>query len=675
MNKTKLILILIITLFLEIVVFNITSYRTWFSGTEKIVIDEPEYLYTENGTAFYKIDDINKEVVTFKVDLKPTDELSEYRILYSDETSSEYFGLASKVYLPDMEESKYYSLFLSGNVNSIILEVKNEAYFHEDYTEDDESLINEVVLNENIPIEFNVTRFISVFVVLLFVFSIKYAKVFKEDYSTKNFKQEIILITIVAVFFILASFINSYSSTEPTEEGVNLNFSTTEGIYNKDFIDALREGKFYLNHEPSEAFKKLENPYDAQSRGELNRNYDYLWDTAYYDGHFYIYFGILPALMLFLPFNIITGSYLKISVVVYGFSILIFILLKEILLKLISKYFDKISFKNVVYFLIILCSGTLILYANGMSRFYEIVIVAGLYFVLQGIYFIIKASEDEKLRHLNIFLGSTFLALSVACRPTDLLASILIVPYLFSLLLKYIKDIKNNKKNLIKLIIAVAIPYVTVGSMLMWYNYVRFGNVFEFGAKYQLTINNMMTLGSRLFAIPVGLMCNLFAVPKFVGYFPFISHTNDLISFYGYYYIENMIGGLFMIAPICFFIFMIFKFNKKMKNKELKVIVNVLTVVGLILAVMSVMMAGSNQRYLIDYAWMLIMAGILIFAGFYSLLKSDESKKILQCILSLITVYTLFVSISAGILSEKEQMKSTSPEEYYKTKYTVCFWE
>ena len=100
-----------------------------------------------------------------------------------------------------------------------------------------------------------------------------------------------------------------------------------------------------------------------------------------------------------------------------------------------------------------------------------------------------------------------------------------------------------------------------------------------------------------------------------------------------------------------------------------------MTVVGLILAVMSVMMAGSNQRYLIDYAWMFILAGILIFAGFYSLLKSDESKKILQCILSLITVYTLFVSISAGILSEKEQMKSTSPEEYYKTKYTVCFWE
>ena len=80
----------------------------------------------------------------------------------------------------------------------------------------------------------------------------------------------------------------------------------------------------------------------------------------------------------------------------------------------------------MVCYLIILCSGTLILYANGMSRFYEIVIIAGLYFVLQGIFFILKS--EEKSRHLNIFLGSLCLALSVACRPTDLLASIIIVP-------------------------------------------------------------------------------------------------------------------------------------------------------------------------------------------------------------------------------------------------------
>ena len=203
----------------------------------------------------------------------------------------------------------------------------------------------------------------------------------------------------------------------------------------------------------------------------------------------------------------------------------------------------------------------------------------------------------------------------------------------------------------------------------------RFGNVFEFGSKYQLTINNMTELENRFSSVPTGIICNLFTIPKFIPDFPFISHSNDIATFYGYYYIENMIGGVFAIAPICFAIFFIFKFNKKIKNKELKIIVNFLIIVGLFIAIISTAMAGSNQRYLIDYAWMLIFAGILIFAGFYEIFKSEETKKIVRTILCMITIYTFLVGISTGILTEKEHMKYYSPEEYYKTKYTICFWE
>ena len=185
----------------------------------------------------------------------------------------------------------------------------------------------------------------------------------------------------------------------------------------------------------------------------------------------------------------------------------------------------------------------------------------------------------------------------------------------------------------------------------------------------------MLDLGSRIFTIPTGIMANLLKVPYFVPYFPFITHSNDYLSFYGSYYIENLIGGLFMIAPICFFIFYIFKFNKKAENKELKIIVNSLSIVGLIIAIISVAMAGSNQRYLIDYAWMLIYAGILIFASLYNFFKHDETKKILNKILAIIAVYTFLLGISSGILTEKDNLRWNSPQKYYETKYTICFWE
>lgn len=665
---SKIILIFVITIFLEVIVFNITSYRTLIGNYEKKTYVNPEYLYEFDGKTYLEIKDINTEVVSFKLELKNFEGMTEYKIFYSDETTSEFFDLASKKYISTYEKSKYIPLYLSGETNSLIIAINSELY--------ECGCLDKVVLNEKIPFEFNFIRFIVVLGILILRYCIKNLKVFNEEYSNKNLKQEFILLGVVTVFLILLSFINTYSSSEPSEnEDAFLSLTTTEGIYNKEFVDSLKEGKLYLSFEPSEEFLNLENPYDALSRKNLEREVDYKWDTAFYNGHFYIYFGILPALLIFLPFNLITGGYLKISIVVFVFSIFIFILLKEILLKILTRYFKEIPFKNVIYFLVTLCSGALILYANGMSRFYELVIIVGIYFVLQGIYFILKSMESDKNKHLNIFFGSLCLALSVACRPTDLFVSILILPYLIKLLVKYIKEFKENKINLFKLIISAGIPYLTVGIALMWYNYVRFGNVFDFGNQYQLTINNMMKLSSRIFSIPIGIICNLFTIPKFITTFPFITHSNELVTFYGYYYIENMIGGLFMIAPICFVCFYVFKFNKKTENKELKVLVNSLIVVGIIIAVISIAMAGSNQRYLIDYAWMLILAGILIFAGIYNSLKSNESKKILQFILGAVTIYTFLISIASGILSEKEQFKNYSQEEYYKTQYTICFWE
>ena len=313
-----------------------------------------------------------------------------------------------------------------------------------------------------------------------------------------------------------------------------------------------------------------------------------------------MYFGILPLLIFFLPYYAITKKYLDIATVVFVLSIAILILIKEILTKIINRYFEKIPFKFVLFSLIMLCAGSLVLYAEGMSRVYELAIVSGLYCVLQGIYFILKSLECDEKKYFNIFAGSLFLSLSVACRPTDLFVSVLILPYLIKLLIENVKGLKTDKKPLIKLIFAVALPYLTVGALLMLYNYARFENPFEFGTKYQLTVVNMSTLKNRIFALPTGIIANLFSIPNFIPDFPFITNHNKLLQFYGYYYIENMIGGLFIIAPICFMNFLIVKANKKTENKELKVLINSLVIVATFIALLSIMMAGSNERYLID---------------------------------------------------------------------------
>lgn len=49
----------------------------------------------------------------------------------------------------------------------------------------------------------------------------------------------------------------------------------------------------------------------------------------------------------------------------------------------------------------------------------------------------------------------------------------------------------KDKREIIKLILSLAIPYGVVAILVMGYNYIRFDSILEFGAKYQLTSNDM----------------------------------------------------------------------------------------------------------------------------------------------------------------------------------------
>ena len=54
----------------------------------------------------------------------------------------------------------------------------------------------------------------------------------------------------------------------------------------------------------------MDNPYDKGARDELQKQTgeSYLFDVAYYEGHYYVYFGVLPVLLFYLPFYLLTGS-------------------------------------------------------------------------------------------------------------------------------------------------------------------------------------------------------------------------------------------------------------------------------------------------------------------------------------------------------------------------------
>ena len=643
---------LLIAIFLEITIFNIKAYRLDFSKAQEISFSEEEIEdVQEENNAFSKVnlENLDTEIKTIYVKFKNLNpnEYIEYQISYSDETTKER-NLPKKEYFEKIEESQYTAVYLSGKVESLSIS----------YSKDSE--LEEIQLNTPIPFNFNIFRTIIVTLIILLIYSLKTHSFWQEAYTKENVKGQRVYFLILTFFILILCFFNIFNEYIETD------------LYNKDFVEALENGQTYLLEEPSEKLLSLENPYDTVERSSIKRGEDYIWDTALYNNHYYVYFGILPALILFLPFHIITGTFLKTSVVVLLFSVLSAIMLALIIEYIFKKHFSKLPFKMLVFSEISILFGSFLIWINVAPRFYEMVNVAGLYFSLQGIYLFLTIKKGGELSFKKLGLGALCLALAVACRPTTLIASIIIIPIIWNLF----KQKKANKKEVLKLILVVMIPYIVVGLLLMYYNYIRFGSIFEFGAKYQLTMNDMRNLKNRLITIPAGFIYNLFNLPSFIGEFPFMQVNSNIPEIFAYYYVEDMPGGVFILAPIAFAVFGIKKFLKTSKNTELKNLVVVILAVGIILNIIIVMQGGSTGRYLLDFAWYFVLAGILIYLENYQNTKTVEAKKILEKIFVGLMSFTLIINILTGFLTTSGVgMKRVSPQVYFNVEYSISFWK
>lgn len=461
--------ILWIVIVLEIYVFNFNSLRLIFRNyniveynhedfnVSDIEYDETNNIYKIVGeNPIIEIKDINEKIATIKLDIEldDTKRTLSYKIYYTDETSKNYRELPTKTLVDGNEKSKYITCFLSGKSDKIGVSLEKT----------DASLkIKNIAINKYIPFNFNFVRVFVLLITIIFVKAILKKDIFNTPYEIRNIKQRNVLIFVVLMFEIIVVWTLITSSVE--------NSYTIK--YEKYFVDAIIAGRTSLLEKPSEELTNLENPYDITQREDIQ----YLWDVAYYNNSYYIYFGILPALILFVPYKIITGSYLSLSIGILLFSIIIVVKLTEIICLIYKKWFKNLNFNWLILALISILSGSLIFWVNRRPYVYELILTAGICFCTIGFKNMFEAMfVKDKINYKKLFIGALSLALAVACRPNLLLVSLIFVPEI----IKKIKQNIKNKKNIAKFILTIGLPYMIVGILLMIYNYVRFDNVFEF---------------------------------------------------------------------------------------------------------------------------------------------------------------------------------------------------
>jgi len=207
----------------------------------------------------------------------------------------------------------------------------------------------------------------------------------------------------------------------------------------------------------------------------------------------------------------------------------------------------------------------------------------------------------------------------------------------------------------------------------MYYNYDRFGSVFDFGANYNLTFNNMPYRGfhlDRLFHSTVGY---LFYPCSVSNMFPYFDRCTYLSTYMGETADEALFGGLIYNNIILLPALAGFKFRKYITDIRKYIYVCIAPVVALFVAFVDGNMAGVLTRYYCDFAWYIFIAMFIILC---SVLANDIGDKDRNRIISIVWVCFLvfLVRLFLDQFAGDANPASNLILKWQQAKYLVEFW-
>ena len=455
--------------------------------------------------------------------------------------------------------------------------------------------------------------------------------IWRVDYERESRAQKAVLFGIVLfIIFFFAWFIRVSGQIPWLERGdifeENTQHTQNGNQYNI-LADSILDGKAYLDLPVSDILLSMDNPYDTNMRAELNSiQHDKIyWDYAYYDGHYYCYFGVLPCLLTFLPFKLITGLDLRNDYVVLLFGVLSAVAAMVLARSLARTYFKKISFGAFIcgFFTIFLLSG--ILEQIYLPRIYPIPMLSSLFFSFLGLSFWVNAKYRFQSGDQNpitqVVLGAICIALTLGCRPQYILTCLFAFPIFW-------KEIKKrfffSKKGLANTLAVIA-PFIIVLIPICMYNYVRFDSFTNFGASYNLTGADMTSYTFDIPTIAVHALEYLFLLPQFITDFPFLYSVNEFPIPPILWTNETFYAGFCILSPVSLICVSLFspRVRNRLKDAGLNGFTYVCILVAVSILVIDCYVSGVTMRYFTDFGWQISLATIFIFWSKESSLRSS----------------------------------------------------
>lgn len=550
----------------------------------------------------------------------------QFNVSAADDANTTEFTGGRWWYAPEAPRTRWLTLDFSGSLSSLTLNCYN---FDQNEWASFDWTIQGITANTPRPLDFSLLRFAVLFAVLCIGWALRPSgMLWRTPYfdAPKRFRPCVAgLILCFSVLACLCSFAIPRFSGIATEQYNAANWNGTDPfnfmtideqdgslfVQQGELAHSLLNGRLDLMIDPPQTLLEMENPYDNGSRKAQAP--DALWDVAFYEGRYYVYFGVVPTLLFQLPFEALTGirnlpPVFGAIIMTIAMTFACFGLIKQAAMR----WFPGISAAAYLIACTVLASCAQLHFLLLRCMVYEYVIVCGAAFVMLALWQWIAAAntpvEKRQTMIVHLMLGSLCMALAAGCRPQMEIFAFLALPIFWN---RYVTRRRLFTRKGAAEFALFALPVILVAAGLMWYNYARFGSLFDFGANYNLTTNDMTKRGFNASRIGPALFACLFAPSPISATFPYVSSILVWTNSLGQTITELCYGGVITTTPFLWIFTCLPLMRRRLSKLRLWSIVGWCLFCAAALAALDAEMAGILYRYLMDYTMPLLFAGAL----------------------------------------------------------------
>lgn len=569
--------------------------------------DESGYIHVPDGSLLIRLRDLDRKVDRLKLDIDiPEGYQIKAEIFAQDEGNRYVYRMGNgRVLLRDVPQNGRMKIYPYGKVKNLYLRLETADRAGNAAAGEMGELVCRIeglTLNGRMPFVFRPVRMLVLYAVLGFFFILRgksrfHCTAFLAE--TGNVRGQKKRRAAVAVFTL--SLLCGAAFFVRANPACQKNLALHHAQY-QELAVSLSNKRVSVG-EADARLLEVENPYDTiylQANG-----IPYQADYAYYDGNYYVYFGIVPELLLYFPYYILTGRDLPNYLAVFVFFAGFILASAGLVYELMKRFFPKAPFYFWGIGVGMLTAGSSYFYLLLRPDLYHVPIAASLMFTAAGLWLYLAGLNREKYKALWFGAGSLCLALTAGCRPQFLLFAFLAVPLFWEEV--FTKRTLFSKAGFLKTA-ALLVPYAVVAAGIMYYNNLRFGSPFDFGAAYSMTSNDMTHRGFNLERIFYGLWYFLFQPPRMEASFPYLRSASIETDYLGKMVSESCFGGIFACSMLTWPVFCLFSLRKRLAKRKAAGFAAVSTAAALFICAADATGAGILQRYSSDMAFGLFLA-------------------------------------------------------------------